>query len=392
MKKARDLVGLFTRSSQAKERLLEIQPVPKSTKDPQKVTVIQDVVTRWWSTYAMCERLLRLRPYFNAMALEGTNMKPEENLTDEQWKVVGDVSALLKPFMISQKFFEGEKYVTVSFIPFLITKMREGLKKLAGELNPTVTLRDLAANLLVNFNTHWGSGEMGTIFSEHVNEGPRRRPKGVPKLALLAAFLDIRTKALEGVHVMEANDTQDVMSIQNAIRELLRRDIEENIQENNYPVHHAPINIFGGDDGDVKGDGSDDDEPSVYYDDDNGNVISRITEGMKLVDAELLAYSKVTQQTSVRVDPITRKSVHTNPLVWWKLNETRFPHLARLARKILCIPATSASSERVFSTAGLTITQARASLKPENASSLIFLHDTIPIMDDLVHQGKFTEN
>lgn len=50
--------------------------------------------------------------------------------------------------------------------------------------------------------------------------------------------------------------------------------------------------------------------------------------------------------------------------------------MSKLARRVLCIPATSAPSERVFSAAGLTITNRRASLNAENAAALIFLHDS----------------
>jgi hypothetical protein len=56
----------------------------------------------------------------------------------------------------------------------------------------------------------------------------------------------------------------------------------------------------------------------------------------------------------------------------------QYPLLAKLALKLLAIPATSAPSERVFSTAGLTIAKDRARLDPANAGELIFLHDVLP--------------
>ena len=40
-----------------------------------------------------------------------------------------------------------------------------------------------------------------------------------------------------------------------------------------------------------------------------------------------------------------------DPLLWWRNHETYFPTIAKLARKYLCIPASTAPSERVFSTA-----------------------------------------
>jgi hypothetical protein len=53
-----------------------------------------------------------------------------------------------------------------------------------------------------------------------------------------------------------------------------------------------------------------------------------------------------------------------------------------LASQILSIPATSASSEQVFSTAGLTIKD-RARLAPQTAKELIFLHDVVPAIGRL---------
>ncbi len=66
-------------------------------------------------------------------------------------------------------------------------------------------------------------------------------------------------------------------------------------------------------------------------------------------------------------------SVDSNPLVWWKDYQNQFPHLAKLAKSYLEIPATSVPSERVFSTAGDIVTAQRASLSPDNVDMMVFL-------------------
>ena len=40
-----------------------------------------------------------------------------------------------------------------------------------------------------------------------------------------------------------------------------------------------------------------------------------------------------------------------DPLNWWSVNATNYPIISVLAKKYLAIPTSSASSERVFSTA-----------------------------------------
>ena len=64
-------------------------------------------------------------------------------------------------------------------------------------------------------------------------------------------------------------------------------------------------------------------------------------------------------------------------LKWWKLNGLVYPKLVRLARSILCIPASSSSSERIFSAAGRTIEQRRTALKPATVDAILFLHNSM---------------
>ncbi len=56
----------------------------------------------------------------------------------------------------------------------------------------------------------------------------------------------------------------------------------------------------------------------------------------------------------------------------------KYKIISKLAIRLLCIPATSAPSERVFSVAGLTIAKDRSKLAAHTAHELIFLQDAIP--------------
>ena len=65
-------------------------------------------------------------------------------------------------------------------------------------------------------------------------------------------------------------------------------------------------------------------------------------------------------------------SSDTEPLSWWKVNAARYPTMSELAKQLLCIPATSVPSERVFSAAGNIVSKLRAALSPENVDAPLF--------------------
>ena len=62
-----------------------------------------------------------------------------------------------------------------------------------------------------------------------------------------------------------------------------------------------------------------------------------------------------------------------DPLNWWSVNATNYPIISVLAKKYLAIPASSASSERVFSTAKNITDKKRWRLLPERLHKTIFL-------------------
>jgi len=197
MAKARALCGHFTGSTQAAGILL----LKQVGGDKIAVGCIQDVVTRWWSTYQMAHRLIRLKLYFALMVAEGS-LAADTNLSPDQWIILEDTVAVLEPFMVAQRILEGEKYVTISLVLIIITTIRSRLMNVIEKAFSQHQF-ELATALLEDFNIRWGSGTDGTVFNEHLTLGLRNRPKGIPRLTLLATFVDPRTKSMTGLGNIE---------------------------------------------------------------------------------------------------------------------------------------------------------------------------------------------
>jgi hypothetical protein len=139
MKKARALVGYFSCSSQATETLKDYQ-----IREPSQLCLIQDVCTRWWSTWNMIQRLVTLRKFITRMADDGLI---DCNLIPDEWGLLEEIGDVLEPFMVVQRVLEGQKYPTLSFVPFLISRCRKGLMSVVQNSNSHV-VRELADRLL----------------------------------------------------------------------------------------------------------------------------------------------------------------------------------------------------------------------------------------------------
>lgn len=76
---------------------------------------------------------------------------------------------------------------------------------------------------------------------------------------------------------------------------------------------------------------------------------------------------------------VTNKQTEQNhdPLVWWRGNSStkKLPFLRTAAQAILCIPASSAPVERLFSTAGDVYDYRRTNLSDENMEALVMFHE-----------------
>ena len=66
--------------------------------------------------------------------------------------------------------------------------------------------------------------------------------------------------------------------------------------------------------------------------------------------------------------------MNSDPLLWWTVNGKKYPRLSKLAKRLLCVPASSTASEQSFSTSGHIAEQQRASLTSANINMLVVLN------------------
>ncbi len=103
-----------------------------------------------------------------------------------------------------------------------------------------------------------------------------------------------------------------------------------------------------------------------------GSFFKKASDGTAaLADREAIEVELKSYLQTMQVDG------ETDPLDWWQLHQANFPRVARLAQKYLCIPATSAPSERAFSFGGNIVTCHRSLLKPETVDKLVFLANNL---------------
>uniref|UniRef100_A0A0K2TA40 Zinc finger BED domaincontaining protein 1like [Maylandia zebra] n=1 Tax=Lepeophtheirus salmonis TaxID=72036 RepID=A0A0K2TA40_LEPSM len=62
-----------------------------------------------------------------------------------------------------------------------------------------------------------------------------------------------------------------------------------------------------------------------------------------------------------------------NPLLWWRIQKINFPRLSIMARKYLCVQATSSPSERILSTSENIVSDEKSCLNPDMVNKLAFL-------------------
>jgi hypothetical protein len=259
--------------------------------------------------------------------------------------------------MLAQKLLEGEAYATSSLIPYLIYKVRKNLETLRDSPASSAHVLSIVTKMLHKLEEIFGSGTEGTVAAVNLAEGPRRRPKGIPMLILMASLLDPRTKG--GIGIPPIDREMVYGKIKEAMI-VVSRELEDNNNINNNMeikfAHEQPRPAAAA----HQPNGMDlmFEELNEFYMDQQQQVQfpaeedqefpggdAREQNRINAVSAELLLYK---QEPSVRLYKADHSSFSC-PLTWWKSNEVKFPLFSHLRKEFsvfqLHLPHPSMSSQ-----------------------------------------------
>jgi hAT family C-terminal dimerisation region len=283
--------------------------------------------------------------------------KHMRQLTDEQWDTLQLLQDMLKPFHEAQTLLEGEKYVTSSWVPFHIKSIRQQLSA-AVECSDD-SIKALAKLLLEDFNERWTEW---------------------PRAVYICAALDPRTKKMRCFNNEEQAHAWDLVRAEMQALETRRCAVtasggNSEQQQDAGAASGAAVTAGSAEpagrsklDELLGADTDSDDDDGVDASADTAYILQQ------RIGSEVKLYKSLSKLGNTSDD---------NPLEWWQQHASAYPLLAAVARKWLAVPASSAASERVFSSAGLTVSSKRTSLGTERVATLVFLKAAWPVLEKL---------
>lgn len=320
------LVSSFSYSWKKKRDLEEVQ---KQLNLPQH-SLKTECPTRWGSRQAMIDRILEQQKAI-AQVLSNDRKLRHLCLSWQDIDVLEAVNKSLTPLVEFTDALSGETYVSVSLVKPTLHLFNNTILK--DQEDDTQLAKTIKHNILEYLNEKYSDHETQQILD-------------------MASALDPRFK-------LKYTDEDKKESIVNKVRMELLKDMRT-----------ASAMVGAPSETDVPPVGTEDAAPCKRKKKGLGSFFKATTDqaaGHPLQEDQVIALEVQSYFQTETIDP------EKDPLTWWRDAKAIYPHISNLARKYLCIPATSSSSERVFSTSGNIVTCLRASLKPDHVNRLVFL-------------------
>ena len=282
----------------------------------------------------MLARLCELRE--DITTIMTSTGKSGDNLTNSQWQDLALICKILRPFSDVIRCWEGEKYVTLSRVWPLSWSLQQALERnLLSGTNITPADRLPAWHTVTQARFPASFALRRALRAEL---GKSERFGSISLVMKLATALDPRPKGLDSF-----GDDQKAL-VRDALIEAgrgLGASSAEAAEGEEAEVSTVPL-------------------------------FSALLTTQKKRKGE--------RRTSTVADEVDRyldedSTEDDDPLAWWKQKEPLYPRVARLARKYLALPASSAPSERIFSKMNVVVDKRRASLDPDRVERMVYIKE-----------------
>lgn len=330
LKKTKAL-GKFTHESTVatdelkKEAIKENIPFRKIANPPN---------TRWSGRLENLKSVLHLKKSLQNLAATNENWA-DHSLTASEWKLVEGAVVLLQPVKDTIKAWETEKEPTMHRVVERIYSMHFIID---GFINNPI-------------NSRYGIGFARELKRQIEVRFPDKGTGN--KLNRLANYLSPQFK---GIHLEDLDVLEETkLEVEAEVDKMMPANGQPEIQEN----HGEPI-----------------EEESVPT-----SPTTKLRNKMQARQQQMriqLQHHDLTppiKREMLRYESFSLPPKDVNILKWWKDHEKVLPLLAKLAKKVLTIPASSSKSERVFSAGGNFVTKRRNKLAPKKVEDLIMIKE-----------------
>jgi len=297
----KDIVTFFHHSPKATSLLNSLQD------DPLKL--IQDVPTRWNSTFLMIERFLQLKePVSKALDQLDSD---KDMIPNSSMKILAEIQVILAPFYDVTKRLSSASNPSISQVIPLSNLLRIALSKLTINSNEA---KQLALRLEKEMDSRFKNIERVDLYNK-------------------STVLDPRFKNIDFQSTSAAAST--IKNIDDYLKSTPRSEYVNSIVES----RAAP---------------------------DINNILTYRRVVIRQSSSNLSLEFRNYLDTNI-------SDFHIDPLLFWTNNFNRESELVKLALKYLIIPATSVPSERLFSKAGDILNKKRSSLSPKRVEQLLIM-------------------
>lgn len=335
--KVRTIVTHFKKSSTAKTKLDSAQ---KNEGVQTIKKVIQDVATRWNSTFYMLSRFVELENSIRSTL--GLLDQELPQITLEEWTIMKELCVILEPFEAATKAVSGENYLTASLVIVLNRGLLHVCEKHLEKDHFNTLSKELLNDLKNGLKTRLGNVEYSNTLST-------------------CTFLDPRFK-------MFAFQNADAAE---KAKRLVSGWVSELVNDNSSSTSKPSTSGIS--------------EEISEESDVNQEATNRNISVWDIID-QTVSVQKPRFNTNVRAvmeiqryledDVLQREQ---NPLEWWCENKHNYPFLSKVARQKLCALGTSEPCERLFSKAGNLLNDRRTRLSSKRVEQILFLNSNFDL-------------